>query len=639
MELSTDNQLTTNIKIDLLKKIVTFLAIGMSIYQLYISIFFNLSVIQQRAIHLGFGLVLTFLLYPFKKSWKGTRKEFYSKMLLISLSIFSTFYIVIKYRVLIEQFGFPTGWDIFFGIILIIVCFEATRRIAGYGLPIIAALCIIYVFTGPYLPGLLQHSGIGLSRFISYMYLTGEGIFGSILGISATFVFMFILFGSFLNQSGAGEFYIKFALALLGRIKGGPSYVAVLASALMGMISGSGVANAATTGVFTIPMMKRVGFRSHFAGAVEALASTGGQIMPPIMGAAAFLMVDFLGTPYVSIIKAAFIPALLYFISIFFMIYFEVRKLDLKLIKETDIPKLRPLLKENFHHFFPPIILVILLSVFKYTPLFAALITIGFIVVISWIKKDSRMGLKKIFRALEDGAKGALTIVSVCAIAGIVVGVIDLTGVGLELSSMLISFASGSLILLLILTMFSSIILGMGLPTTASYIILAILVAPALIDLNVQPIAAHLFVLYFGVLALVTPPIAGCVYITAGIAQSNALRTGLEAVKLGIAGFIVPYMFVRNNALLMMGGFSEVLLAFLTAIVGIFSLAAGAQGYLLSSCRWFTRILLITSALLLIDTNGMTDTIGFLIFGLLVIVQFINKKRAGVKEVAPKETA
>jgi TRAP transporter 4TM/12TM fusion protein len=613
-------------------KVITFLAIAMSVYQLYISVFSGLGLMQQRAVHLGFGLVLTFMIFPTKKGWKGTLKDNIIKLVFIAASIASTLYIVKQFERLITSFGFPTVWDLIFGTMIIVVSLEASRRIAGLGLPIITIAAISYVFLGPILPGMFEHSGVEFSRFISSMFLTTEGIYGSIMGVSATFVFMFILFGAFLNQSGAGEFYIKFALAFVGKLRGGPAYVGILASALMGMISGSGVANAATTGVFTIPLMKRVGFKPHFAGAVEAIASTGGQIMPPVMGAAAFLMVDFLGVPYTSIMKAALIPAFLFFITIFFMVYFETKSLVLEPVKDEDIPKLKPLLKENFHHFLPPVVLVLLLTVFKFTPLYSAAMTIGFIVIISWLKKGQRMTPKKILAALEEGARGSLSIVALCALAGIVVGIINLTGVGLELSSMLINLAGGSLLLLLILTMISSIILGMGLPTTACYIILAILVAPALIDFGLQPIAAHLFVLYFGVLALITPPIGGCFYITAGIANANPLKTGLISVKLGIAGYIVPYMFVRNDALLMMGSPLEVLVALVSALIGTFALAAGAQGYLVYQTKWLGRILLILAAFLLIDPGILTDLVGIGIFTSVLIFQLINKRFVAIKE-------
>lgn len=608
-------------------KLVTILAIIMSIYQIYIGLTLTISIMQQRAIHLAFGLVLTFLVSSTKKGWEGSAREWLIKAVFIVFSLAGSIYIVQQSGGLVSRFGFPTTLDIIFGSMIIIASLEASRRLAGNGFMFLAILAIIYALAGPHLPGVLEHSGIMLPRFISYMYLTTEGVYGSILGISATFVFMFILFGAFLNASGAGEFYIKFAVALLGKVKGGPAYVAVLSSALMGMISGSGVANAATTGVFTIPLMKKVGFKPYFAGAVEALSSTGGQIMPPIMGAAAFIMVDFLGVPYLSIIKAALIPALLYFIAIFFMLYFETKKLNLQPIEDKEIPKLKPLLKNNFHHFLPPVVLVFLLAVMKLTPLYSAIIALGFIVLSSWMRKESRMGIKKILMALEDGAKGALVIVAVCAVAGIVVGVINLTGVGLELSAMLIKMAGGSLILLLVLTMISSIILGMGLPTTACYIILAVLVAPALVDMGIEPIAAHMFVLYFGVLALITPPIAGCVYITSGIAGADPMKTGLESVKLGIAGYIVPFMFISNTALLMMGPPVKVIIFFITAVVGTMALAAGVQGFLIYRISWAWRILLISGALMLIHPNLKTDIIGLCMLAVVLVDQFIKRSR------------
>lgn len=608
-------------------KMISIIAIVMSLYQLYISLFPSIGLMQQRALHLGFGLTLTFLIFPFKKSWKGTFKNKFITLICVAISVSSTIYIYSQFNRLVNSFGFANTWDIIFGTLIILVSLEASRRVAGFGLPIITSLAILYVFLGPYLPGVLSHAGIQFSRFISSIYLTTEGIYGSMIGVSATFVFMFILFGAFLNESGAGDFYIKFALAFVGKLKGGPAYVAVLASALMGMISGSGVANAATTGAFTIPLMKRVGFKNHFSGAVEAISSTGGQIMPPVMGAAAFLMVDFLGVPYTTIIKAALLPAFFFFITIFFMIFFETKKMDLKPIKDKEIPKLLPLLKNGFHHFLPPIILVLLLAVFKYTPLYSAIITIAFIVIVSWFRKGQRMTLTKIIKALENGARGSVVIVALCALAGIIIGIVNLTGLGLELTSILIGFAAGSLIVLLILTMISSIILGMGLPTTASYIILAVLVVPALTEFGINPIAAHLFVLYFGVLALITPPIGAAFYITAGIANANAQKTGLTAVKLGIAGYIVPFMFVYNESLLLMGSVFNIVVSILTTLLATFVLAAVAQGYLIYKLNWASRLLLLISVFLFIDMAIITDLIGTIILTAFYINQFITKRK------------
>lgn len=617
-------------------KVIAILAIMLSIFQLYVSLFSKLGVMQERAIFLGLGLVLTFLIYPTRKGWEGTKKEWIIKSIFIVGAVTSTIYIVNKFDTIVSSFGFPSVLDLTFGVIAIIVIFESARRAIGLGLPIIALAGVAYIFLGPYLPELINHYGITFERFVSSMYMTTQGIFGSILGVVATYVFMFILFGAFLNQSGAGKFYIQLSLALVGKLRGGPAYVATLASALMGTVNGSGVANAASTGVFTIPMMKGAKFKPNFAAAVEALASSGGQILPPVMGAAAFIMVDFTGETYVTIMSAALIPALLYFISIFFMIYFETKKLNIEPVQDVDIPKLKPLLLKNFHHFLPPIFLVLLMTAAKLTPVYSAVITIGLIVVTSWIRKESRMTPRKILRALEEGAKGSVMIIGVAALASILIGVINLTGIGLEMSSWIITLAGGSLIALLILTMISSLILGMGLPTSACYIILAVLVAPALIDMGLNPIGAHMFVLYFGVLAIVTPPIGGAIYVTSSIAKSNVNYTGLIATKLGIAGFLVPFIFVRNDAMLMMAPAGDIIIAFITSMIGVFSLAAGVQGYLLYKTNILSRLVLIGGALLMIEPGILTDILGIGLFVSVLIYQWIMRK-GGSKKILDNE--
>ena len=522
------------------------------------------------------------------------------------------------------------------GIIAILLVLEITRRTVGPELPIVAIVFLAYARFGPYLPSPLNHRGFSISRIVEHTFLTTEGIFGTPLMVSSTFVFLFILYGAFLEKTGVGQLFIDLAFAATGHMRGGPAKTAVLASGLMGSISGSSVANTVTTGAFTIPAMKKVGYSPEFAGAVEAAASTGGQIMPPVMGAAAFIMSEMTGIPYFQIVTAAAIPAILYYLAVGTMVHFEALKTGLVGLPKEQLPKARDTMKRGWHLMIPLIAILYFLTVAQWTPFKAAYWSIIIAVVVAMLKKETRIGIKDILGALESGARSAVGVASACACAGIVVGVVTLTGLGLKFASLIIDVAGGNLLATLFLTMVASLILGMGLPTTAKYIVLATMAAPALVQLGVPLIAAHLFILYFGVVADITPPVALAAYAGAGIAGGNAMKTGFLALKLALAGFLIPYIFALSPGLLLVDvTWFEALHTFITALVGIISLAAGVQGWLLTKTQLYERALLIVSAFALIDPGLATDLIGL---GALVLVYMLQKARLK-KASAPAHTA
>ena len=474
--------------------IITIVAIAMSGFHLWTASFGILLAMKQRATHLFFVFLLGFLLYPATKKSSRTKIPFYD-FIFTGAGMAVTGYILFFYEDLVRRGGRPTSLDIFMGILAIVLVLEITRRSIGPELPIIALVFIGYVFAGPYLPGALGHRGYSLARIVNQLYMTTEGIFGTPLGVSATFVFMFILFGSFLEVTGVGQFFIDVAFAAAGHRKGGPAKAAVLASGFMGSISGSSIANTVTTGAFTIPLMKKVGYNKNFAGAVEAAASTGGQILPPIMGAAAFIMSEFTSIPYIRIVASAFVPALLYYLGVIIMVHLEASKQNLEGIPKEELPEFKGTFKMGFHLLLPLIGVVVFLI--RFSPLRAALLSILLAIGVSLVRKHTRIKPMAILNAMEDGAKKAVGVAAACACAGIIVGIVTLTGLGLTFANLIISLAGGMLLPTLFLTMIASIILGMGLPTTAKYIVLATMAAPALVELGVPLIAAHLFILYF----------------------------------------------------------------------------------------------------------------------------------------------
>ena len=606
--------------------LVSTIAIVLSLFHLYTAGFGVLLALKQRAVHLGFIFTLIFLLYPAKKNKKESKFVLVIDLIFALGSIAISSYIIINYKALVHRAGMYTQLDQVMAIMAIIIVLEGTRRALGPELPVISILFLLYAHFGQQMPGMLAHRGYSWSRIASHMYFTTEGIFGIPLGVSATYIFLFLLLGAFAKRTGLGDLFIDLALSLTGRTTGGPAKAAVVSSGFMGSISGSSVANTVTTGSFTIPLMKRVGYNSQFAAAVEASASTGGQIMPPIMGAAAFIMAEFIGVPYVTIAKAAILPAILYYITVGLMVHFEAKKQDLQGMKPELIPKFLSVLK-NRGHMIAPLIIIFYYLFRGYTPLRAAYLGILVSFALSFLKKDTRMDLQDLLDTLKEGAISALGVAAACAAVGFIVGVTTLTGLGLKFTSITVALAQGNLFLALFFTMVACTILGTGLPTTATYIVLATMAAPALTELGVPILAAHLFVLYFGVVADLTPPAALAAYAGAGIAGSNPLKTGITAVKLAIAGFVVPFVFAYSPSLLLIDTtVTQVILITGSSILGVFALAAAVLGYLNRKTTIIERFLLLGSALALLIPGWQSDILGILLLGVVLYLQFKNKE-------------
>ena len=611
----------------IMAKIVSAIAITFSIFQLYTATFGVLDAQLQRAVHLGFGLALVYLLYPTRKSWSRTKLHPFDLLLAI-LGAAAPAYILIEYNQLVMRSGLVTTPDLVVGILGILLVVEATRRVVGIPMVTVVLLFLAYAFAGPYMPGVLAHRGLTLSQLVGHLFFTTEGIFGIPLGVSSTFIFLFILFGAYLESTGLGKFFIDLANSIAGWASGGPAKVAVLSSGLMGTVSGSSVANVVGTGSLTIPMMKKLGYHKNFAGAVEAAASTGGQLMPPVMGAAAFLMAEFVGVPYIDIVKAAVIPALLYFTGVWLGVHFEAKRSNLKGLPREQLPKMSRLLVERGHLAIPLVVIVYLL-VTGYTPMRAALVAIVLSIICSALRKSTRMKPIEIVRGLDKGARNVLSVLVACASAGIVIGVVTKTGVGLKLASGLLTLSGGMLLPTMFFTMITAIVLGMGVPTTANYVITSTIAAPAIIQMGVPVLAAHMFVFYFGIIADVTPPVALAAFAGPGISGGNPLRTGINASKLAIAAFIIPYMFVLSPVLLMIEGTAlDLLLTTLTALIGMVALSSALIGYLADDCSTVERLVLIAGGLMMIKPGFLTDIAGFALFVVILLLQLKRRKSA-----------
>lgn len=599
------------------------IAVAGALFHLYILNFHPIDPMIFRSIHLAFGAVLGFILF---KGWKtNSNKVSILDWLLIAAILYVTFYIYTNLQAVLSRFGtVPQTQDTIVAVLGFIVVLELTRRTSGWTLPILAGIFSLYAFIGPYLPGILNHRGYSFERFVTYIF-KDNGIFGVTLDVSSKYILLFIVFGAFLQMSGVGRYFIDFAFSLAGGMRGGPAKVAVISSGLMGMMNGTSAGNAVATGSLTIPLMRRVGYSGRFAAATEATASAGGQIMVPIMGAGAFIMAEVTGIKYSEIIIAATIPALLYFISVYFMVDLQAVKNNMRGLKRNELPSLKGILKQAY--LFIPIIILITSLVMGYSVIRSGTISILACLVVSWIHPSTRMGLKKIIHALELGMKNTIQLLAVCACAGIIVGVIALTGVGQRFSSLLLSIADNNMLVALIFAMLISIILGMGMPTTAAYAVAASVVAPGLIQMGLEPLAAHMFVFYFAVMSAITPPVALAAYAAAGVAGTDPFKTGVTAFKLGIAAFIVPFMFIYSQELMMMGAGWKILLATITASVGIYFLAAMVQGWFAGGkTNFLVRILLLAASLTLINAGLVTDLIAIGIAAVAVVIQRMKNK-------------
>lgn len=616
----------------LIRKIVTLVAVLWTSFQVYTSLFGLMQGIVQRAVTTGFAMILVFLCYNASKKSKG--KVSVIDGILLLLSVTSIGYVLLNVEALSLRAGNPLIIDIILGTIFTIIVLEATRRSIGLPLVIVALVFIAYAFAGHYLPGLLMHKGYALDRLAPYMFLTTNGIFGTPLYVMSTYVFAFILFGSFLEATGGAKLFIELAYALTGKSIGGPAKTAVISSGLMGTINGSSLANVVSTGNFTIPLMKNVGYRPSFAAGVEAAASSGGQIMPPVMGAAAFIMAEFTGIPYAQICLAAAIPAILYFLSIYIMVHFEAKRLKLKPVPEDQLPNTKEALKKSWTLFVPLICILYMLTA-GYSPLKAAMYSTILMIAVSYFNKHTRLKLKDYVNTFEKAALNSIAVTAACATCGIISGVVSLTGLGLKIADVIVHASGGQLWLTLIYTMIASIILGMGLPTTAKYIVLSTIAAPALLKLGVPLITAHMFIFYYGIIAEVTPPVALTSYAGAAIAKAPGVETALKGLRLSFAAFIIPYMFVYNPSLLMIDAtFGNTIFTVVTSIVGIYALGASLGKFMLKSCSFLEQILLFAAAILLISSGHVIiNTIGIVT---VVAINLYQKRKLTKEEVLLK---
>ncbi len=625
-----------------LKISITLIAVGMSVYHLVVAFIGAPQQFFFRSTHLLFALALVFLLYPSLRKTAvpaagqirddaggtvgaaGTAPPSWLDWLLIAASIVTIAYIWISHEHLLTRFVFvddPTQTELVLGAIFIVIVLEATRRIIGLALPVTAVIFLLYA---------LFVANTRPQQIIEIMYITTEGIFGSTLGVSAAYVILFVLFGSFMERTGIGQLFMDFALSLTGHTAGGPGKVAVVSSSLFGTVSGSAVANVLVDGPITIPLMKRTGFRPAFAAAVESVASTGGQIMPPIMGAAAFVMAEFLAVSYLQVTLWAAIPALLYYVAVFFAVHFESKRVGLLGLPRAECPRFMNVMRERGHLFLPIVVVLGGLIMGYSAPLCALAGTLS-CVPVALLRKSTRknIGWMTIWYALEDGAKNSVAVALACACAGIVIGVITQTGAAINFTSVVLGLTGDLLPLALVLTMMAGIVLGMGMPTTPAYIVMVSLLVPALIKLGAIPPAAHMFAFYFAILSAITPPVALAVYAAAGIAKANLWESGWAAVRVGAAGFIVPFMFVFEPSLLMIGDWFTILTSAISASIGVICLAAGLHGYLFREVRLWERIALLAAAVLLIKPGYITDAVGLiLLLSVIVNQKLINPAKA-----------
>ena len=617
------------------RRVAIFVGIAMSVYHVVILGFHPVDPWIFTGMHFFFASVMVFLFVPARARQGAdslTKKITATDLFLIAISAVVAAYILIDFDALMDRTGIePTTLDIWIGAGCILVVLEATRRCAGIGLPLLAVLFIFYGLFGEHVPGLLGHHGFSFRRLISFLY-SSQGIYGVALNASAVYVFLFLLFGALLHVCGAAQFFIDVAMGTAGRYRGGSAKVSLVSSALFGTVSGSTVANVVVSGVMTIPMMKASGFTAARAGAIEAMNSVGGQILPPVMGIAAFLMADILGTPYSEIVVAAIIPAFLYYLAAYCVIDFMAAKYGLSGLREAEATSLWDVIKQRGHLLAPLLTLVYFLVVVQVSPTRSVLYAMAALILVSWLRRGTRIDVASLLTALYRGAEGALNIVPICATAGIVVGILMLSGTGMKVGSIVIAYSFGSPLLALVLAMLITLVLGMGVPTVAAYAIAASIAVPALIELGIPELPAHFFVFYFAVLSHVTPPIALAAYTAATIAKASMTTTGFFAFRYSLAGFLIPFMIVYTPSILLMGTWTEILINVSSATIGVIALAAVTQGWLLCDTSWWERLSLAVAALSLVSPGLFVDLIGYAIVAFVLVIQLLRRQR--LQEVA-----
>lgn len=605
--------------------VVTFLGVSLTIFQLYVGYFGTIQSQKQGAIHLGTALGLIFLLYPVKSGLQHVQKTVpWYDVVLAFTAMFVTYYKVIFFdQILAARVSGYSTIDIIISIIGILLLFEATRRTVGVPIIVVASVMILYAILGKHIPTqVLSHAGFSIERVTTNLWFRESGVFGTPIQISVKFIFLFLFFGVVLVHTRIGQFFNDLAFALTGRFTGGTAKAAVAASALQGMVSGSSVGNTVASGSFTIPMMKKAGFKPEFAAATEASASTGGQIMPPLMGAAAFIMMEYLNVPFSVIMLSAVIPAILYFTGIFIGTHFEAKKQRIFGLPKAELPNFLELMKKNGFMLLPLIVIVGTILA-GFTPQRAAIYGILSAFLVSFIRKETRLNLRKIIDVFEQGARVALPVIAAVATAGIIAGVVSMTGLGGKFAAGIIALSGGYLFLALFFTMVACLVLGMGLPTTANYVVTATIAAPALINgFDVAPIAIHMFVFYFGIVADITPPVCLAAYAGAGIARANPFQTGVTAVKLAVAAFIIPYIFIYNPILVLVDVTPlKLTFAIITAILGMTGVSSAMIGHFARNCYVWERAILFIAGILLIIPQLVSSIIGIAILGIVWFIQ------------------
>jgi TRAP transporter 4TM/12TM fusion protein len=601
-------------------------------FHIYILNFSPMDPWLYRSVHVSFGCAIGFMMYKVSDSERRTGVPWFD-WLLMALSIWCFVYVYQNLDQLLFRAGAaPEMMDVVIGIIGTLLILDLTRRSAGLALPIIALVFLAYCFVGPWMPGVLHHKGFDVALLFSFIY-SMEGVFGPTTSVSSTYIILFITFAGFLQVSKVGDYFINFAFSLAGRKRGGPAKVAVLSSALMGTINGTSAGNVAATGTFTIPLMKKVGYPGRSAGAIEAAASTGGQLMPPVMGAGAFIMAEITGIKYAEIMTAAVLPSLLYFVAVYFMVDNESKRLNMKGMSEDEIPKFKDMVMRIY--MFAPLAILIGGLISGYSVIRSGTLAMVSALIISWLHKETRMGPRQVLDALHLGAKGTIQLIAVCACAGIIVGVIGLTGVGLRFSSMILSIAGDSQFFALIFAMLIAIILGMGMPTTAAYAVAASVVAPGLIKLGISPLVAHMFVFYYAVVSAITPPVALAAYAGAAIAGSDPMKTSVTSFIYGMAAFLVPFMFFYSPELLLQGDdWSRIIHFAITALIGVYFLAASLQSWFFGPVNQVMRAILLAASLLLISGGLVTDFAGVGLGVAALLWQLLVTKKKGAKAAA-----
>ncbi|MEG6614208.1 TRAP transporter permease [Pseudoclostridium thermosuccinogenes] len=601
--------------------VVRYILAAFSVFAFYMNLLSTWPEQIRRSSFVGLIIFMAFMLYPARK--KSAKRQNFVPWYDIILGIVGTgcfFYYALNFSAMAQKATRISGLDVIIGIVGILIIAEVCRRVVGIPILVVAAAFIVYAFT----------AGYSVNRIVYTLFYTLDGVIGTPIGVCSTFIVLFIILGSFLEKTNIGSFFIEIANSVAGFASGGPAKVAVISSALEGMYSGSSVANTVGSGSVTIPIMKKTGYDKDFAAAVEAAASTGGQIMPPIMGAAAFLMAEMTETPYATIAIAAIFPAVLYFTGIFLMVHFEAKKQGLKGLPKESLPSFFKLFLTKGYLFIPIVVLVVTMSI-GYTTSRAACLAILAAIIVSMFRKDTRLTPKTFVEAMENGAKNTIGVAAACSIAGIIVGIVSLTGIGLKLADTLLMLSGGIDIVALFLTMIACIILGMGVPTTANYVIMATITAPIILKLipETPVLAAHMFVFYFGIVADITPPVALAAYAGSAISGGNPLRTGVIATKLAITAFIIPYIFVLSPEMLLINtSVFRVAQIICTSTIGMFAIAGGLEGFMKKKLPWWQRIMAIAGGLAMIEPNLITDIIGLVLIAFVFVQQYVIKDRS-----------